>query len=164
MPWRRKWQPTPVFLPGKSHGQRGLEGYSLWGCRESDMTEKKIICLSSHYLSINHLSCWLCLCGEPWLTHCCCCCWVASVVSDSVWPHRRQPNRLLCPWDPPGKNTGVSCHFLLQCMKVKSETEVAQSCPTLSDPMDCSLPGFSIHGIFQARVLEWGAIAFSKIL
>ena len=65
------------------------------------------------------------------------------------------------PWDSPGKNTGVGCHFLLQCMKVKSESEVTQSCPTLSDPMDCSLPGSSIHGIFQARVLEWGAIAFS---
>ena len=61
----------------------------------------------------------------------------------------------------PGENTGVGCHFLLQCMKVKSESEVAQSCPTLSDPMDCSLPSSSIHGIFQARVLEWGAIAFS---
>ena len=65
--------------------------------------------------------------------------------------------------DSPGKNTGVGCHFLLQCMKVKSESEVAQSCPTLSDPMDCSLPGSSVHGIFQARVLEWGAIAFSKV-
>ena len=69
--------------------------------------------------------------------------------------------KLCRPWDSPGKNTGVGCHFLLQCMKVKSESEVAQSCPTLSDPMDCSLPGSSIHGIFQARVLEWGAIAFS---
>ena len=89
------------------------------------------------------------------------CCSVASVMSDSVRPHRRQPTRLPCPWDSPGKNTGVSCHFLLQCMKVKTESEVDQSCPTLSDPMDCSLPGSSIHGIFQARVLEWGAIAFS---
>ena len=71
-----------------------------------------------------------------------------------------QPTRLPRPWDSPGKNTGVGCHFLLQCMKVKSESEVAHSCPTLSDPMDCSPPG-SIHGIFQARVLEWGAIAFS---
>ena len=60
-------------------------------------------------------------------------------------------------WDSPGKNTGVGCHFLLQCMKVKSEREVTQSCPTLSNPMDCSLPDSSIHGIFQARVLEWGA-------
>ena len=68
-----------------------------------------------------------------------------------------QPNRLHRPWDSPGKNTGVGCHFLLQCMKVKSEREVTQSYPTLSDPMDCSLPGSSIHGIFQARVLEWGA-------
>ena len=65
------------------------------------------------------------------------------------------------PWDPPGKNSGVGCHFLLQCMKVKSESEVAQSCPTLSDPMDCSLPGSSVHGIFQAKVLEWVASAFS---
>ena len=83
-------------------------------------------------------------------------------MSDSVRPHRRQPTRLPRPWDSPGKNTGVGCHFLLQCRKVKSESEVTQSCPTLSDPMDCSLPGSSIHGIFQARVLEWGAIAFSK--
>ena len=82
-------------------------------------------------------------------------------MSDSVRPHRQQPTRLPRPWDSPGKNTGVGCHFLLQCMKVKSESEVAQSCPTLSDPMDCSLPGSSIHWIFQARVLEWGAIAFS---
>ena len=82
-------------------------------------------------------------------------------MSDSVQPHRRQPTRLPRPWDSPGKNTGMGCHFLLQCMKVKRESEVAQSCPTLSDPMDCSLPGSSVHGIFQARVLEWGAIAFS---
>ena len=82
-------------------------------------------------------------------------------MSDSVRPHRRQPTRLSCPWDSPGKNTGVGCHFLLQCRKVKSESEVVQSCPTLRDPMDCSLPGSSVHGIFQARVLEWGAIAFS---
>ena len=64
-------------------------------------------------------------------------------------------------WDSPGKNTGVGCHLLLQCMKVKSESEVSQLCLILSNPMDCSLPGSSIHGIFQARVLEWGAIAFS---
>ena len=78
-------------------------------------------------------------------------------------PHRRQPTRLPRPWDSPSKNTGVGCHFLLQCMKVKSQSEVAQSCPTPSDPMDCSPPGSSIHGIFQARVLEWGAIAFSVV-
>ena len=82
-------------------------------------------------------------------------------MSNSVRPHRWQPTRLPSPWDFPGKNTGVCCHFLLQCMKVKSESEVAQSCPILRDPMDCSLPGSSVHGIFQARVLEWGAIAFS---
>ena len=82
-------------------------------------------------------------------------------MSDSLRPQRQQPTRLPHPWDSPGKNTGVGCHFLLQCMKVKSESEVSQSCPTPSNPMDCSLPGSSIHGIFQARVLEWGAIAFS---
>ena len=82
-------------------------------------------------------------------------------MSDSVRPHRQQPTRLPCPWDSPGKNTGMGCHFLLQCMKVKSESEVTQSCPTLSDPMDCSLPGSSVRGIFQARVLEWVATAFS---
>ena len=71
---------------------------------------------------------------------------------DSMRPCRRQPTRIPCPWDSPGKNTGVGCHFLLQCMKVKSENEVAQSCPTLRNPMGCSLPGSSIHGIFQARV------------
>ena len=76
-------------------------------------------------------------------------------------PHRQQPTRLRRPCDSPGKNTGMGCHFLLQCMKVKSESEVAQPCPTLRNPMDCSLPGSSVHGIFQARVLEWAAIAFS---
>ena len=86
-----------------------------------------------------------------------------SVVSNSVRPHRRQPTRLPRPWDSPGKNTGVGCCFLLQCMKVKSQSEVAQSCLTLSDPMDCSLPGSSVRGIFQARVLEWAAIAFSAL-
>ena len=85
-------------------------------------------------------------------------------MSDSVRPQRLQPTRLPHPWDSPGKNNGVSCHFLLQCMKVKSESEVAQSCPTLSDLMDCSPPGSSIHGIFQARVLEWDAIAFSTTI
>ena len=82
---------------------------------------------------------------------------------DSVQPHRRQPIRLPRPWDSPGKATGVGCHFLLQCMKMKSESEATQSCLTLSNPMDCSLPGSSIHGILQARVLQWGAIAFIYI-
>ena len=83
-------------------------------------------------------------------------------MSNSVRPHRRQPTRLPCPWDSPGKNTGVVCYFLLPCMKVKSESEVAQLCPTLRDLMDCSLPGPSVHGIFQARVLEWDAMSFSN--
>ena len=73
-------------------------------------------------------------------------------MSDSVRPRIRQPTRLPRPWDSPGKNIGVGCHFLLQCMKVKSENEVAPSCLTLSDPMDCSPSGSSVHGIFQARV------------
>ena len=90
------------------------------------------------------------------------CCQVTSVMSDSVRPHGLQPTRLFHPWDSPGKNSGVGCHFLLQCMKVESESEVTQLCLTLSDPMDCSPPGSSIHGIFWATVLEWGAIAFSQ--
>ena len=85
-------------------------------------------------------------------------------MSNSVRPHRWQPTRLPHPWDSPGKNTGVGCHFLLQCMKVKSESEVAQLCPTLSDPMDCSPSGSSTHGIFQTRVLEWGATALPNVL
>ena len=75
-------------------------------------------------------------------------------MSNSVRPHRQQPTRLPRPWESPGKNSGVGCHFLLQCIKVKSQSEVAQSCPTLHNPMDGSLPGSSVHGIFQARVLE----------
>ena len=82
-------------------------------------------------------------------------------MSDSARPHRGQPTRLPRPWDSPGKNTGLGCRFLLQCMNVKSESEVAQSCLTLCDLMDCNPPGSSVHGIFQARAMEWGAIAFS---
>ena len=82
-------------------------------------------------------------------------------MSNSVQPHRQQPTRLPHPWDSPGKNTAVGCHFPLQCMKVKSGSEVAQSCLTLSDPLDCGLPGSSVHGIFHARVLEW--VAFSGL-
>ena len=84
-------------------------------------------------------------------------------MSDSVRPHRWQPTRLPHLWDSPGKNTGVGCHFLLQCMKVKSKSEISQLCLTFSSPMDCSLPGSSILVIFKARVLEWGTIAFSDI-
>ena len=79
-----------------------------------------------------------------------------SRMSGSVWPHRRQPTRLPHPWDSPGKTTRVGCHFLLQCMKLKSESEVAQSCPTLSDPMDCSLPGSSVHGF--SRQEYWSGV------
>ena len=85
-------------------------------------------------------------------------------MSDSVRSHRQQPTRFPHPWESLGKNTGVGCHFLLQCMKVRSESEVTQLGPTLSGPMDCSPPGSSVHGILQARVLEWGAIAFSETL
>ena len=83
-------------------------------------------------------------------------------MSDSVGPHRRQPTRLPRPWDSPGKNTGVGCYFLLQCMKVKSESEVVQSCLTLSDSVDCSPTGSPVPGILQARTLEWVAISFSN--
>ena len=139
----------PVSLPGESRGQRSLVCYpSSWGHTESDMTER----LSTRARNSAYFA-WLLLLLQ-----------IASVVSNSMRPHRRQPTRLPRPWDSPGKNTGVGCHCLLQCMKVKSESEVAQSCPTLHDPVDCSPPGSSIHGIFQARVLEWGAIAFSKLL
>ena len=85
-------------------------------------------------------------------------------MSDSVRPHRRQPTRLLCPWDSPGKNTGVGCHFLLPCVKVKSQSEVAQLCLTLCNPINCSPPGSSVHGILQARTLELAAISFSRAL
>ena len=100
--------------------------------------------------------------GSSCVSYCCCRCQVASAMSDSEGPHRWQPIRLCRPWNSPGKNTGVGCHFLLQCMKVKRESEVTHSCLTSSDPMDYSLPGSSIHGILQARVLEWVATAFSK--
>ena len=86
-------------------------------------------------------------------------------MSDSVWPHRRQPARLRCPWDSPGKNTGMGCHFLLQCKKVTRSplaVKPLQSCPTLCDPIDGSPPSFPVHGIFQARTLEWAAISFSN--
>ena len=193
MHWRRKRQPTPVFLPGESHGQRSLVGCSPWGRKKSDTTERlsfhfSLSCIGEGNGNPPQCSClenprdrgawWAAFHGvaQSWTRlkrlssssgsiewegcHiimsfcCCCCCYVASVVSDSVRPHRWQPTRLPCPWDSPGKNTGVGCHFLLQCMKVKSERKVAQLCPTLSDPMDCSLPGSSIHGSFQARVLK----------
>ena len=85
-------------------------------------------------------------------------------MSNSVQPHRWKPTKLPHPWDSPSKSTRVGCHFLLQCMKVKNESEVAQLFPNLRDPMDCSLPGPSVDGSFQARVLEWGAIAFSILL
>ena len=83
-------------------------------------------------------------------------------MSDSTRLHGLQPTRLHRPWDSPGKNTGVGCHFLLQCIKMKSEREVTQSCLTLSNPMDCSLPGSTVHRILQTRILEWVAISFSN--
>ena len=92
----------------------------------------------------------------------CVCARAHLVVSDSVRPHRPQPTRPLHPWDSPGKNTGVGCHFLLQ-KELQKESEVSQSCLTLCDPMDCSQPGSSIHGLFQARVLEWVVISFSNL-
>ena len=83
-------------------------------------------------------------------------------MSNSVRPHRQQPTRLPCPWDSPGKNTGIGCHFLLQCRKMKSESEVNQSCLTLSDPMDCSLPGSSIHGISKQEF--WSGVPLPTLV
>ena len=102
--------------------------------------------------NVGYSKCNMALDNQFWWWLPCCCC-VTSVMSDSVRPHRWQPTRLPRPWDSPGKNTGVGCRFLLQCMKVKSESKASQSCLTLSDPMDCSLPGSSVPGILQARVL-----------
>ena len=141
-PLRGAWQPIAVFSWATIH-------------RITELDETTV----THYWSLN-------ICGY------CCSNSPAKFVDIAaaakslqsfltVQPHRRQPTRLSRLWDSPGKNTGVGCHFLLQCRKVKSESEVTQSCPTLRNPMDCSLPGSSVHGILQARVLEWGAIAFS---
>ena len=149
------------MLAGKQfHGQKSLLGYTRWDGRVGhgwvtnafifNSYDGIIYAIISKYniISIYWVPSMLLLLSP-------------SVMSDSVWPHRRQPNKLPHPWDSPG--TRVGCHFLLQCMKVKSEREVAQLCPTLHNPMDCSLPGFSIHGIFQAKVLERGAISFSGV-
>ena len=127
--------PTQEFLPGKSHGQRYLVGSSPWGYRRVGYN-----LVTAAGAAKSHQSC--------------------PTLCDPI--DSGPPGSL--PWDSPGKHTGVGCHFLLQCMKVKGESEVAQSCLTLRDPMDCSLPGSSIHGISQARVLEWGAIAFSSLV
>ena len=143
-----------ITLPTKVHLVKAMDfPVVMYGCES--WTLKNAEC---RRIDAFELWCWRRL---ESLLYCCCCCWVTSVMSDSVRLHRQKPTRLPSPWDSPGKNSGVGCHFLLQCMKVK--IEVAQSCPTLSDPMDCSLRGSSIHGIFQARVLEWGAIAFSVL-
>jgi len=152
---------TGTWETGKQTSRTGLWQFSL-SCKELFIV--KCIVLVKQFWTTNGWSLWGVIMSWWWGPHeraCCCCCYVASVVSDSVRPHGWQPTRLHRPWGSPGKNTGVGCHFLLQCMKVKSESEVAQSCPTLLDPMDCSLPGSSAHRILQARVLEWGAIAFS---
>ena len=138
---RRKWQPTPVFLPGESQGRGSLVGCCLWGRAESDTTEatQQQQLAWEYFFTMNPVQLVLHLSNSKCLLN-----------------HPRTLLLLLSH-----KNTGVGRHFLLQCMKVKSESEFAQLCPTLSDPMDCSLPGSSVHGIFQARVLEWGAIAFT---
>ena len=125
------------------------------------------MCLRVMRISNHEFGCVLCVC-ECVCTHThtyIYICYAKSLQSCPTLcdPIDGSPTRLPCPWDSPGKNTGVGCHFLLQWIKVKSESEVAQSYLTLSDPMDCSLPDSSVHGIFQARVLEWGAIAFSGV-
>ena len=84
-------------------------------------------------------------------------------MSDSVWPHRRQPTRLLCPWDSPGKNTGVSCRCLLQCRKVKSESEVAQSCPTHHHPMDWTTAHQAPLPMGFSRQECWSGVPLSSL-
>ena len=150
--------PMGCSLPGSSvHGilqERILKWVAISSSRGSSSPRDRtgISCVSN-------FGRWILYYYATWETpNIACCCYVASVVSNSVWAHRRQ---LLHLWDSPGKNTGVGCHFLLQCMKGKSEREVAQSCLTLCDPMDCSVPSSSIHGIFQAIRPECIAIAFS---
>ena len=106
---------------------------------------------------------WIFTTVPPGKALCVCCC-ITSVTSDSVQPHRRQPTRLPRLWDSPGKNTGVGCHFLLQCMKVKSESEVAQSSPTLSDPMDCSLPGPPSMGFSRQEYWSGVPLCVYKLL
>ena len=169
IPWRRKWLPTPEFLPGRSHEQRKT---SIPSSTNNSTTQRKcllrlasIFCLCEvFYIRLWANNCLKSL--EPAslspLIHRAAAAAAAKSLQScpTLWPHRRQPTRLRRPWDSPGKNTGVGCHLLLQCMKAKSECEVAQSCPTLHDPMDWSLPGSSVRGIFQARVLEWVLIAF----
>ena len=143
-------------MPGKFYEQSILVGYSPCSCKQSDTTWR----LNNKQVKNNPLISIF----KPNTSSSFPAAAVMSVVSDSVLPHRLAPTRLPHPWDSPGKNTGVGCHFLLQCMKMKSESEVAQSCLTLIEPMDCSPPGSSIHGSFQARVLEWVASAFSVFL
>ena len=126
---------VPFHVDPSIFRARNKESPSVFKC----FLQEEPVCILFHFLRA-HI-----------IRSCCCCCPIDGSRPGS------------CPWDYPGKNTGVGCHFLLQCMKVKSESEVAQSCPTLCDPMDSSLPGSSIHGIFQARVLEWVAIAFSSL-
>ena len=111
MHWRRKWQPTPVFLPGESQGQRSLMDYSPWDCKDSDMTEQLSTALIGVWLYTSALTVprSRCLLMGTCISLLCCC----SVVA-RLWPHGLQPTRLLCPLDLPGKNTGVGCHFLLQ--------------------------------------------------
>ena len=157
-PWKREWQPTPLFLPGEFCRQRSLVGYSPWGCKELDTTEW----LTPSLFFFTYIF---------WKGGCS---WDAAAAAAAARSLQSCPT--LCdPIDssPPGspipgifpsKNSGVGCHFLLQCIKVKSESEVARLCLTPNNPMDCSLPGSSVHGIFQARVLEWVSIAFSVFL
>ena len=130
-------------LPSEPPGKPDRDGFML----KIYILMKKVLIFKWWKNYTSHTALWKCIC-IMWVK------WSCSVVSDSVWPQRRLPTRLPHPWDSPGKNTGVGCHFLLQCMKVKRESEVAQLCLTLNDSMDRSLPGSSAHGIFQARVLE----------
>ena len=162
--WRRKWQPTPVLLPGKFHGWRSLVGYHSWSRKESNTTERL------HFLSF-YSSFWrgkwqpipVILPGESqgWRGLVGCSLWGCLVMSDSLQPHRLQPTRLPVHGTLQARTLEWAAISFSKRNYRKKESEVVRSCPTLSDPMDCSPPGSSVHRIFQARVLEWAAISFS---
>ena len=163
MHWRRKWQPTPVFLPGESQGRGTLVGCRLWGHTELDTTERLPFHFSLSCIGEGNGNPLQCSClenprdGGAW--------WAAvyGVAQSRTRLKRFSSSSSSSKHTQRGFPGGASGKEpACQCRKVKNESEVAQSCPILSDPMDCSLPGSSTHGIFQARVLEWVAVSFSN--
>ena len=136
---RRTWQPTPVFMPGESHGQRSLAGYSPWGRTESDTTERLSTCRTI-------LGCFMS---------------VHPSIQYRISEHGKDGKLLLLVIDKTPRMTQPN--FIRGSISLKVKVLVVQSCPTLCDPMDCSLLGSSVHGILQTRILEWVAIPFSRV-